>query len=131
MRIPIDDSRELVILTAGYPVRDPGQRLVIERIRGVLDALGPHFDLILLDSPPVNLLADAGLLGAAADAVVVVVRAGHTQIEALRYAMDQLTAAQAPVIGTLLNDIDLRRNTDDDGSYRYLAQVDNYHAGRR
>ncbi len=50
------------------------------------------------------------LLGSAADAVVLVVRAGHTQADDLRYAMDQLEAAGAPFLGTLLNDIDLRRH---------------------
>ena len=73
-----------------------------------------------------NLLADAALLGSAADAVMLVVRAGHTQADDLRYAMDQLEAAGAPVIGTLLNDIDLRQNSRDDGSYRYLAEAARY-----
>jgi capsular exopolysaccharide synthesis family protein len=129
-RIPVGEDGALVILPAGAPVQNPGQRLSIERVREVLGALAPQFDLVLIDSPPVNILADAALLGAAADAVVLVVRAGHTGIEALRYAMDQLTAARAPVIGTLLNDIDLRRHTDDDGSYRYLVEVETYYAGR-
>ena len=44
----------------------------------------------------------------------------------LRYAMDQLDSTKAPVIGTLLNDIDLRRNARDDGSYRYLAEAARY-----
>jgi Mrp family chromosome partitioning ATPase len=95
-----------------------------------LEALAPQFDVVLLDSPPVNLLADAALLGSAADGVVLVVRAGHTRIEALRYAMDQLTAARAPVIGTLLNDIDLRHSYAD-GSYPYLTDVERYYADRR
>ena len=103
---------------------------MIERVREVLEELAPQFDVILIDSPPVNLLADAALLGSAADGVVLVVRVGHTRIEALRYAMDQLAAARAPVIGTLLNDIDLRRHTEDDDSYRYLTEVESYYAGR-
>jgi tyrosine-protein kinase Etk/Wzc len=130
-RIPVGETGTLVILPSGALLPNPGRPLVIERIREVLQGLAPQFDLVLIDSPPVNLLADAALLGSAADAVVLVVRAGHTQIEALRYAMDQLTAARAPVIGTLLNDIDLRRNTEDDGSYRYLTEVERYYAGRR
>jgi succinoglycan biosynthesis transport protein ExoP len=130
-RIVVGETGALVILPAGAPLPNPGQRLVIERVREVLKALAPQFDLVLIDSPPVNLLADAALLGSAADAVVLVVRAGQTRIEALRYAMDQLTAARAPVIGTLLNDIDLRRHTDDDGSYRYLMEVETYYAARR
>jgi capsular exopolysaccharide synthesis family protein len=129
-RIPVGENGALVILPSGALLPNPGRPLVIERIREVLDALVPQFDIVLIDSPPVNLLADAALLGSAADAVVLVVRAGHTRIEALRYAMDQLSAARAPVIGTLLNDIDLRRHTEDDGSYRYLNEVERYYAAR-
>ncbi len=82
---------------------------------------------MVIDTPPVNLLADAALLASAADAVLLVVRAGYTQTDSLRYAMDQLEAAGAPVLGTLLNDIDLRRNAGDDGAYRYLAEAERYH----
>jgi capsular exopolysaccharide synthesis family protein len=128
-RIPVGDAGTLVILPSGA-LPNPGRPLVIERMREVLEALAPQFDLVLIDSPPVNLLADAALLGAAADAVVLVVRAGHTRIDALQYAMDQLHAARAPVVGTLLNDIDLRRHTEDDGSFRYLVEVERYYAGR-
>ena len=35
----------------------------------------------------------------------------------------------APVLGTVLNDIDLRRNSRDDGSYRYLAEAGRYRVG--
>ena len=128
-RVPVGEKGELVILPAGDLLPTPGRGLEMERVREVLEALAPQFDLVLIDTPPVNVLADAALLGSAADAVVLVVRAGHTGVEALRYAMDQLTAARAPVAGTLLNDIDLRRNTVD-GSYRYLAEVERYYAGR-
>jgi succinoglycan biosynthesis transport protein ExoP len=129
--ISVGETGALVIVPAGGPLPKPGQRLAIERARELLPVLAPQFDVVLIDTPPVNLLADAALLGSAADAVVLVVRAGHTRIEALRYAMDQLTAARAPVIGTLLNDIDLRRHTGDDDSYRYLTEVERYYADRR
>jgi Mrp family chromosome partitioning ATPase len=42
--------------------------------------------------------------------------------------MDQLESMQAPVLGLLLNDIDLQRNETDDDSYRYLAEAERYHA---
>jgi tyrosine-protein kinase Etk/Wzc len=130
-RIAVGGTGALVILPVGASPPNHGQRLVIERVREVLAALAPEFDVVLIDSPPVNLLADAALLGSAADAMLLVVRAGHTRIDALRFAMNQLTAARAPVIGTLLNDIDLQRNADDDGSYRYLTEVERYYASRR
>jgi len=129
-RTPVGEKGELVILPAGDLLPTPGRGLEIERAREVLEALTPRYDLVLIDTPPVNVLADAALLGSVADAVVLVVRAGYTEAEALRYALDQLTAARAPVAGTLLNDVDLRRQSAGDGSYRYLAEVERYHAGR-
>jgi succinoglycan biosynthesis transport protein ExoP len=118
--------KSLVVLPSGMLPKVPGRILTIERVREVLGRLAPEFDIVVIDSPPINLLADAALLGSAADAVMLVVRVGHTQVDDLRYAMDQLESTRAPVIGTLLNDIDLRKNSRDDGSYRYLAEAARY-----
>ena len=116
----------LVVLPSGMLPKVPGRILTIDRVREVLGQIAPNFDIVVIDSPPINLLADAALLGSAADAVMLVVRVGHTQVDDLRFAMDQLDSTHAPVIGTLLNDIDLRRNSRDDGSYRYLAAAARY-----
>jgi polysaccharide biosynthesis transport protein len=118
--------RSLVVLPSGALPKNPGRILTIERVRYLLGTLTADFDLVVIDTPPINLLADAALLGSAADAVMLVVRVGHTQVDDLRYAMHQLETTGAPVIGTLLNDIDLRRNADDDGSYRYIAEAARY-----
>ncbi len=124
---PLGEQASLTVMPSGALPKVPGRVLTVERVQAVLDALAPQFDFVVIDTPPVNLLADAALLGSAADAVLLVVRAGYTESEALRYAMDQLETARAPVLGTLLNDIDLRRNARDDGSYRYLADAGRYH----
>jgi succinoglycan biosynthesis transport protein ExoP len=119
--------RSLVVLPSGALPKVPGRILTIERVRYLLGTLTEDFDLVVIDTPPINLLADAALLGSAADAVMLVVRVGHTQIDDLRYAMHQLDSTGAPVIGTLLNDIDLGKNSDD-GSYRYIADAARYSA---
>jgi succinoglycan biosynthesis transport protein ExoP len=124
-----EDHGSLVAVPSGALPKVPGRVLTIERVQEVLGALAPQFDFVVIDTPPVNLLADAALLGSAADGVVLVVRAGHTQTEALRFAMEQLEATWAPVLGVLLNDIDLRRNVGDDGAYRYLVEVERYYVG--
>ena len=128
--LPIGDSLSLTVLPSGTLLETPGPLLKFDRVRQLLESLKPHYDLVIVDTPPVNLLADAALFGAEADAVLIVVRAGHTQLETLDYAMGQLTAANAPIFGTVLNDIDLRHHGGDDYSYRYLNEVERYyHAG--
>ena len=124
-RLEIADG-SLTLLPTGAPPKNPAHVFTSEHLREVLTSLSVDFDLVVVDSPPVNLLADAALLGSAADGVLLVVRVGHTDVEALRFAMEQLAAARAPVIGTLLNDIDVRRNGYDDDSYRYLIDAGRY-----
>jgi succinoglycan biosynthesis transport protein ExoP len=120
------ENVSLMAIPSGALPQVPGRVLTMERVHAILGALAPKFDFVVIDTPPVNLLADAALLGSAADAVLLVVRAGHTQADDLRFAMDQLETSGAPVLGTLLNDIDLRRHSGDDGSYRYLADAGRY-----
>jgi len=63
--------------------------------------LGENFDLVLIDSPPVNLLADVQLLAASSDAVLLVARAFSTTRKALEKATQEL--APFRVIGAELN----------------------------
>jgi succinoglycan biosynthesis transport protein ExoP len=128
--VAVGEDGTLEVLPSGALLTTPGRLMAIERVREVLAELAPKFDLVVIDSPPVNLLADAALLGSAADAVLLVARAGHTRMEALRHATDQLTAAGAPVVGTLLNDIDPRQHSAYDGTYRYLSEVERYYSAQ-
>lgn len=124
--VDVPDVGTLSVIASGQLPRMPGSIFTQERVKDILSRLAPRYDLVVIDSPPVNLLADAAILGSAADAVVLIVRAGFTQSDDLNYAMDQLTAMRATVIGTVLNDIDLRHNARDDGSYRYLEEAARY-----
>jgi Mrp family chromosome partitioning ATPase len=90
-------------------------------MRTLLGELRERFDLVILDTPPVNILTDAALLGVNADGVLVVVRAGATDSTALQYAMEQLNHVRAPSLGVVLNDIDLKRFGAYDGAYRYYT----------
>jgi capsular exopolysaccharide synthesis family protein len=124
----VNANTTLALLPTGTLLSGVSKELTVEKLRQTLTAMRGRFDIVVIDSPPVNILADAALLGAAADGVILVARAGKTKREALTFAMDQLTAARAPVVGTLLNDIDLKRQQYDDGAYKYLSEVEKYHA---
>jgi capsular exopolysaccharide synthesis family protein len=63
--------------------------------------MAEHFDLILVDSPPVNLMTDAQLLASRCDAVLLVARAFATTRKAFEKAVQDLQAFR--VIGAVLN----------------------------
>ncbi len=80
-----------------------------------------EYDLVIVDTPPVNVITDAAVLAAMADGVILVARAGVTESSALSYAVEQLRHVRASVLGVVLNDIDLRRDAAYDSSYKYLG----------
>lgn len=104
--VAIGDDRQLHILSTGTLPPNPSELLGSRHMRELLLEMRQRYDMILLDSPPLNLVTDAAVLGAEADGVVVIARAGSTDRSALRYAMDQLRAVNARVSGTVLNDLD-------------------------
>lgn len=59
------------------------------------------YDLVLVDSPPVNVITDAQLLAANCDAVLLVARAFSTTRKALEHAVQNLQSFR--MIGTILN----------------------------
>jgi capsular exopolysaccharide synthesis family protein len=68
---------------------------------GHFKKLAENFDLVLVDSPPVNLLADVQLLASSSDAVLLVARAFSTTRKALEKAAQEL--APFRIIGAVLN----------------------------
>jgi protein-tyrosine kinase len=73
--------------------------------------ISEHFDLTLVDSPPANLVADAQLLAAGCDAVLLVARAFRTSRETFESVWHDFQSYR--VIGTVLNGGPLT------GSYRH------------
>lgn len=83
----------------------------------LLRELNARYDVVVLDTPPVLAAADAEILAAQADAVLVVVRAGQTERQSAHYAIQQLRAIGARIVGAVLNDPD--QKTAGYGKYAY------------
>lgn len=62
-----------------------------------------EFDNVLMDSPPVNLYADACGLGKLADGVILVLESNATRREAARKAKETLEGAHVKLLGAVLN----------------------------
>ena len=119
--VKVNELRQLTALTCGGPVDSPPGLVGSARMRALLEQLREHYDLIVIDTPPVNILTDAALIGVHADGVLLVVRAGATDIAALSYAMEQLRHVRAPALGVVLNDVDIKRYSAYDGAYKYAS----------
>lgn len=127
-RVDLGESGELEFLASGTLPPNPAELIGSEGAKRLLSQLTEIYDTVIVDAPPLNLVTDAALLGASADGVVIVARSGVTDRGAVAYALEQLAAVRAPLLGAVLNDIDVRKDRYY-GSYglasyeRYAAEV--------
>jgi protein-tyrosine kinase len=73
------------------------------RVRVRIAELRQNFDYVLIDSPALSVSGDSIILGQAADAVVLVLKANATRREAARKAIQDLHNAGVRVSGAVLN----------------------------
>jgi len=71
------------------------------RFDRLIAAAAPHFDWIVVDSSPVNLVSDGVNLARSCDAVLLVARGGVTKFEVAQRAIAELKASK--VLGIVLN----------------------------
>lgn len=93
----------LRILPAGSSSRISTELLQSDRFAEVLDEVRAHFDIILIDSPPVLAISDAEVMSRQVDGTLVICRAGMTKAGELTTALESLRRARANVVGAVLN----------------------------
>src|SRR5205823_123887 len=100
----------LEVLTAGGQPPSPGELIASSRLARLLTRLRGQADALIIDSPPVGVVADALVLAPQADGVVLVVSAGQTRRDAAQRAKQRLEKVGARLLGAVLNNAKLDRN---------------------
>ena len=122
-KTPID---RLSFLACGADAQSTPELLEPSNLRGLLLQLRTEYDVIVLDTPPVLVSADAATLAASADGVILVVRAGQTDRGAAELARQRVSSAGGRIFGAVLNDPDglVGRFDSSYYAYDYPATVD-------
>jgi capsular exopolysaccharide synthesis family protein len=74
-----------------------------DRMRSLLEALEPHYEFIILDTPPALVTADVLALSRLVEKVIFVVRWGDTRQEAVLEALKHIIDAQGDVAGLVMS----------------------------
>ena len=99
----------LSIVLAGPTPPNPSELLASDRMRALIHELRSRFAFVIFDSPPVMAVTDSLVLGANADGVVLCVHGGQTPRELVQRAAERLRQSKIPVLGALLNNLDLQQ----------------------
>ena len=102
--VPVGHTN-LDMITAGRRANDRAVQLLHSgTMVSLLQQLRQRYDHVIIDTPPVVELADAGILGAMSDDVLMIVRMGRTPEPLVEQAIRTLASYNAPVAGLVATD---------------------------
>lgn len=100
----------LYIITSGKIPPNPAEMLASKSMTLFLEEMKNNFDYIVLDAPPVNVVADPQILSTKVDGTLLVVRAGVTKKDDVQSSISTLKKVNADIIGTVLNAVENSKN---------------------
>lgn len=111
----------LSVLTSGPLPPNPSELLSSRRMDAVVEALRGEAEMVLFDSPPALAVADASVLAAKVDGVMLVVDTGRTRAQALQRGAEALGRSKTRVLGAILNKLRGRGHGYYSYAYYYYA----------
>jgi len=103
---PVEGLR---ILAGGTTAPNPTEVLGSEKTKKLFERLKEEADIVIVDSPPILVAADAAVLSAFLDGVLMVCGASTLREHSALHAKDLLDKAKARILGVSLNKLRLER----------------------
>lgn len=100
-----DPRSGLQVLPAGSRTTNPPALLGSDAMRSLIEGLGRHLDLVIIDTPPLGPVVDGAIVAQLAEAIVYVAKWGETPREAVENALHGLPDSRN-VAGVVLNLVD-------------------------
>lgn len=114
--IPVQDS-DLVLMPSGAVPPNPLELLLSQRFKDALAELEKLFEVIIIDSPPVELVSDALVLSTVSHGVIYVTRAESTPHQVARKGIQRVRRAGGQILGVVLNQFDMAKAEKYYGDY--------------
>lgn len=94
---------DLNVLLAGDIPPNPSELLEASATVELLERIRSSYDVLIIDSPPLNPVADAAVLASLFGGVIFVLGAGRVRAKDVRRALERLEAVGSSVDGAVLN----------------------------
>ena len=113
------DIANLDVITVGDIPNNPAELLGSSHLLRLLQEAGEQYQRIVIDSPPVTGVSDPLVLLPLVQGVIFVVQFGKIRREIVTRTMQRLRECEAPLLGVVLNNIDLQSHAHYYYPYRY------------
>ncbi|MFN9917436.1 MAG: CpsD/CapB family tyrosine-protein kinase, partial [Pirellulaceae bacterium] len=128
---PSGKQPNLSVVTAGKSFSNPSEFLDSPAFDEFLTHLRSHFDIVIIDSPPVLPVADAMTLATRCDGVMLVIKIRKGVVLSSEKAVESLRQVEANVLGVIVNQGERQSHYSEYGRYGYSGYGGyTYYAGR-
>lgn len=103
----MDVEKNLYAITAGKTTANPAELLLSKKLASIIDELKQKFEYIILDTPPINIVADTLPLAALSDGVILVVKYRKTKKKELLKASKLIKNTSNNLLGIVLNSVEV------------------------
>jgi protein-tyrosine kinase len=101
---PLDTIENLSVLSAGNITSNAQELLSRTTFIDLMKQVTPQYDLVLVDTSPGTMTADAQAASACCSGVLLVSRLNHTKLSHLTEMRDQIAITGAKIVGSVIND---------------------------
>lgn len=100
-----DDKSNLYLAIGSQPYSNSTELVSGKRMREFIEWAKGEFDYIILDSPPISLMADAEVMAEYADVSLLVVRQAVSRTRDINDAIDMMERGHSELLGCIFNDV--------------------------
>ena len=109
----------LKIITSGPVPPNPSELLISDRTQTLFEILKEKYDYVIIDTPPVGLVADALELFNYADAIIYMIRQNYTQRGMPKMIDSKYENGEVKNISYVLNDFEVKNKYVGGDGYGY------------
>ncbi len=99
----------LHIIFAGRMVPNPTELLGNKHMDELLAYAREHYDVVLIDSPPLGSVIDTAVLAPKCDGAIIIVESGKNNYRFLQDVKKQLEVTGCRILGTVLNKVQMEK----------------------
>ena len=106
----------LWIVSAGTIPPNPSELLSTDRMKRLVEECAKVYDYVIIDTPPINAVADAQIISTYVDGIVLVAKSGVATSDELKAAIGAVQSSGGNLCGVVLNDMNMKSVKS---SYKY------------
>ncbi|MCK9459430.1 MAG: polysaccharide biosynthesis tyrosine autokinase [Proteobacteria bacterium] len=117
----------LDVLVCGPTPPNPSELIHTDAFQRVVDEVAALYDRVIFDSPPIGVVTDAAILSKLVDGTVLIIKSLRTTRDAAKHAVGVLRDIDSPILGVVLNDLNLADKKYGQHYYYYYKKYGYYY----